>query len=291
MSTTTVYGSRPIKRARRTRDAIDYIKAGIIEALEEIQPATVRQTYYQLVSRGLIPKTEAAYKMLVRLLAEMRRAGQIPFSYLADNTRWMRKPTTYKGVKHALQETARFYRRSVWADAPVYVEVWLEKDALAGVLVEVTNEFDVPLMVTRGYPSLTFLHSAAETIANRGVPAYLYYFGDRDPSGLNIPQKVEEGIRKFAPKVELHFERVAVTDEQIVQYKLPTRPTKKTDTRAKGFGGESVEVDAIAPAELRRICSDCIVQHIDTRVWEQTQLVEASEREWLTQLAAVGVNA
>jgi hypothetical protein len=286
---TTAYGSRSIKRVRRTRGAIDIIKSGIIEVLEEIQPATVRQVYYQCVSRGLIPKTEGAYKMLVRLLTEMRRDRLIPFDYLADSTRWMRKPRTYRGAKHALRETARFYRRSLWADSPTYCEVWLEKDALAGVLFEVTEEFDVPLMVTRGYPSLTFLHSAAEAIAKRGVPAHLYYFGDRDPSGLNIPQVVERGIREFAPKVELHFERVAVTDQQIVQYNLPTRPTKKTDTRSNGFDGRSVEVDAIPPAELRRLAHECITQHIDPRVLEQTLIAEASEREWLTQLAELGV--
>ena len=284
-----VYGSRPTKRARRSRDTMDGIKAAIVSTLEEIQPATVRQLYYQLVSRGHIQKTEAEYKTLVRLLGLMRRAGEVPFDYLADNTRWMRKPDSHCGLSHLLRDTAALYRRDLWQNQPVYVEIWLEKDALSGVLIDVTSEYDVPLMVTRGYPSLTFLHSAAEEIADVEKPAYLYYFGDRDPSGVDIPKKVEAGIREFAPDAEVYFERVAVTDEQIVEYDLPTRPTKKSDTRSKNFDGESVEVDAIAPDELRRLARYCITQHIDRDALAVVQAAERSERQWLADLAAKGV--
>jgi hypothetical protein len=192
-------------------------------------PMTVRQVFYQLVSQGVIAKTEAEYKStVVRLLAAMRRAGEIPFDWIADNTRWMRKPKTYSDVEQALQRTAEAYRRSLWDNQDVYVEIWLEKDALAGVLYRVTSSWDVPLMVTRGYPSLSYLYEAADTIAAVGKPAHLYYFGDNDPSGLDITRAVE---------AEVYFERVAVTAAQITDLGLPTRPTKKTDSRSKGFEG------------------------------------------------------
>ncbi len=80
----------------------------------------------------------------------MRRARELPFHWIADNTRWMRKPTTHDGLSDLLQDTAQLYRRSLWSNQSAYVEIWLEKDALSGVLYPITQEFDVPLMVTRG---------------------------------------------------------------------------------------------------------------------------------------------
>jgi len=100
----------------------------------------------------------------------MRRAGELPYGWLADNTRWQRKPQTFDSVEDALNATARFYRKSLWTDAGAYVEIWLEKDALSGVILPITAQYDVPLMVARGYASLSFLHSAAEYIKRLDVP-------------------------------------------------------------------------------------------------------------------------
>ena len=152
----------------------------------------------------IIAKTEAEYKTtVVRLLKNMRFAGELPFGWIADNTRWMRKPRTYSSAEQALLRTAETYRRALWDSQPVYVEIWLEKDALAGVLYEATQTWDVPLMVTRGYSSVTFLYEAGQTIAAQRKPAYLYYFGDFDPSGLDIARAVESKLRKFAPGAEI----------------------------------------------------------------------------------------
>ncbi|HEV2881080.1 MAG TPA: hypothetical protein VGX24_07360 [Pyrinomonadaceae bacterium] len=254
-------------------------------ALLEDEPMTVRQVFYRLVSSGVIGKTEGEYKStVVRLLGDMRRNGEIEFNWIADNTRWMRKPRTYSSLESMLKRTAEAYRRSVWDNQECYVEIWLEKDALAGVLFEETGAWDVPLMVTRGYPSISFLHGAAEMIAAQDKPTYLYYFGDYDPSGLDIPRKVESDLREFAPDADIEFERVAVTREQISSMKLPTRPTKRTDSRAKGFIGESVEVDAIPPKVLRQIVSQCITQHIDNDAYDVMLKAEESERTTLMSL-------
>jgi hypothetical protein len=264
---------------------MDGIKRAIRQVLAEIQPATVRQVFYQLVSRGVIAKTETEYKStVVRLLTAMRRSGEIPFGWLADNTRWMRKPDTYSSLSEMLAESQRFYRRALWDDQNAYCEIWLEKDSLAGVLYDVTAEFDVPLMVTRGYPSISFLYSAAEVIAEGGKPAFIYYFGDHDPSGTDISRAVEEGLREFAPTAEIHFKRVAVTPEQIERWNLPTRPTKASDTRAKKFHGESVELDAVEPGTLRDLVRRCIVQHIDRYQWKQSLAIEQQEREVLGRI-------
>jgi hypothetical protein len=211
----------------------------------------------------------------------MRRDGQLPYGWIADNTRWQRKPRTHASLEDALEDTQRHYRRDVWANQDAYVEIWLEKDALSGVLWDVTAEWDVPLMVTRGYPSLSFLHSAGEAIEDEERPIHLYYFGDRDPSGQDIPRVVERTLREMAPAAEIHFRLVAVTETQITAYDLPTRPTKTSDSRSKHFEGESVEVDAIPPDVLRSLCRDVIVQHIDHDQYEAMQVVEAAERETL----------
>ena len=262
------------------------IRQAIYDVVSEEYPMTVRQTFYRLVSAGVIDKTEAEYNGTVcRLLTVMRRAKQIPWGWITDYTRAMRKPRTFTGLEHAVQHTAAHYRRALWHDLDDRVEIWLEKDALAGVLIEETWEYDVPLMVTRGYPSLTFLHAAGQEIEAVGKRTYIYYFGDHDPSGVDIPIKVEAGLRGFAPTAEIHFERVAVLPWQIDELNLPTRPTKRTDTRAKSFEGESVEVDAIPPRDLRDMCRDCIEDHLSDADLTAHKAAEESERAFLHRWA------
>ena len=276
---------RQAHRKRRSREEIAELCSALRDILEKHRPMTVRQVFYQAVSAGLIEKTENEYKnVVVRLLTKMRKDGQIPFGWIADHTRWMRKPRTFSSLEAAVEHTARTYGRALWDTQEVYVEVWLEKDALAGVLLRETTPWDVPLMVTRGYPSVSYLYEAAEAIGDCGKPTYIYYFddfGDYDPSGLDISRNVEEGLREYAPYAEIHFERTAVTVQQIEELNLPTRLTKRTDSRAKRFEGESVEVDAIAPDTLRSIVSERILQHIDHEQLEVLKIAERSEREAL----------
>jgi hypothetical protein len=281
-----ISGTSPI-RSRRTKADIEQLESDLYDIVEEIQPATVRQVFYQAVSRGVIPKTEAAYKGIVcRLLSRLRRGGDLPYGWIADNTRWMRKPYSYTGLQQMLEESVDLYRRDLWAEQDAYVEVWLEKDALAGVVIEVTRHFDVPLMVTRGYPSLTFVAGAADAMRQKHRPIFIYYFGDRDPSGVDIPRFVEKELREQAPRANITFEFVAVTEEQIIEMDLLTRPTKKTDSRSGKFRGESVEVDAIPPARLLEIVTDCIVQHLDAERYYALRETEAAERKTLAQYVA-----
>ena len=245
-------------------------------------PMTVRQVYYALVSLGAIPKTKAAYIRVCYHLLNMRRQAVIPYDFIADNTRWMRKPNTYRGLDQFLEITKRAYRRMLWADQDVYIEVWVEKDALAGVLYEVTAPWDVPLMVTRGYPSDTFLFDAAEALKNKDKPCHIYYFGDRDPSGVDIATSTARKLREFGATFTFHWE--AVTQEQIKRLNLPTRPTKKSDTRAKGWEGGSVELDAIPANTLRAMVQEVIEGHIDPTIYNKTRQAEALERETLEKV-------
>jgi hypothetical protein len=261
------------------------IRQALYDTLKADNPMTVRQVFYRLVSAGTIAKTEGEYKNTVgRLLVAMRREGKIPYDWIADNTRWMRKPDTHSSLESALRLTAETYRKALWDNQDVYVEVWTEKDALAGVLYEETQAWDVPLMVSRGFSSISYLYEAAEAIKGQGKPAYLYYFGDHDPSGVHIDRNIEKQLRQLAPEAEIHFERVAVLPEQIAAWGLPTRPTKKTDSRSKGFDGESVEVDAIPPQQLRQLVRGQIERHVDQDQLDVLRVAEESERAILTKL-------
>ena len=283
-----VYKASTINR-RRTSAEMETVREALYDLLAASNPMTVRQVFYRMTSAGHIDKTENEYNnTVVRLLVQMRRAGDIPFGWISDNTRWMRKPRTFSSAEDALRLTAETYRRALWDNQPVYVEVWTEKDALAGVLIEETRPWDVPLMVSRGFSSVSFLYEAAETIEDQGKPAYLYYFGDHDPSGVHIDRNIERQLREMAPGAEIHFERVAVLPWQIVAWNLPTRPTKRTDGRAKNFKGESVEVDAVDPQVLRSLVATCIERHVDRHAYDVLKAAEESERELLTRFRTNG---
>ena len=132
---------------------------------------------------------------------------------------------------------------------------------------------------------MSYLYEAADAIADQGKPSYLYYFGDYDPSGVDITRNVEAGIREFAPDAEIYFQSVAVTPRQIKQWGLPTRPTKTSDSRSRNFGDESVEVDAIEPAQLRDLVRQCITRHVDQDALKRCQAIEAQERETMRRIS------
>ena len=279
------YPTRQIKRQRATKAEVETRREALLDIIDDGKPMTVRQVFYQATVRGLVEKAESGYGKVQNDLTLMRRDGVLPYDWLADNTRWQRKPQTFDSVEQALRETAAFYRKSLWTDADSYVEIWMEKDALAGVIYPITSMYDVPLMVARGYASLSFLYNAAEYINQLDVPAYIYHLGDYDPSGVNAGEKIEETLRELAPNAEIYFERIAVTPEQIEAWNLPTRPTKKTDTRAKSFGSElSVELDAIDPNVLRSLVQDAIERHLPAAQFEILKAAEESERKIISRL-------
>ena len=283
--TVTVYGASKVKRQRRTRSELAEVDAAIYTAVETENPVSLRGVYYRVVSAGAVPKTEAAYNAVGRRLLKLRRDGTIPYSWITDGTRLMRKPASWSDIDQMLDAAALSYRRALWDDQDVEVIVMSEKEAITGVIYPVTSRYDVELCITRGYSSETFTHSIAQTVATAGKPVYIYQLGDHDPSGVDGWRSFQERVGEFAPEAEVTFERLAVTPGQIELYNLPTRPTKTTDSRAAGFTGRSVEVDAIPATVLRSILTEAIEQHIDPVALAFTQSVEASERELLYAIA------
>ena len=275
---------RGLSRRYKVRAETMAIYVAVIRFLDDVEPpATVRQTFYGLETRGVVEKSESGYRRVQEALVTMRRARMIPYSFVSDNTRWIRRPTTYRSLDDSLKEWSSAYRRQVWADQADHVEVWIEKDALAGVAVDITDPWDVPLIVTRGYPSDSYLHSAAELIASDEKPATIYYFGDYDPSGVNISDTAEEKLIRDHG-AELTFIREALNRDQVEAWNLPTRPTKRSDSRARGWRGGSVELDAVPVRQLRKMIEDVIKRHIDPTAYARTMKAEALERETLQSL-------
>jgi hypothetical protein len=291
MSTaTSAYEASRIKRHRATKQEMIQRRGAIQKIIREIKPASVRQIFYQTTVRGLMDKTEADYDKVQLTTVWLRQHGYCPFGWISDATRWMRKPASHDTLEQALIETAKTYRCAVWRDENVYVEIWIEKDALAGTIYDVTEQYDVPLMVARGYSSITFLHAAAEAITGHGKPAYVYHLGDFDPSGQDAAAHIERKLREYAPGVPIHFEELSVTEKQILDCDLPTRPTKKSDTRSKNWKGDSVELDAIEPNRLRQIVRAAIERHISPQRLAVIEEAERSERAvWLRAFGEDGV--
>ncbi len=291
-------------RRRRTPAQIQAIKDAICDVLARDCPQTVRQVFYQLASRlQIIPKTENEYKnTVVRLLKELRLNGTVPWSWITDSSRSFYQARTTDSMKQTLQDTLQVYRRNLLDTMDRRVEIWLEKEALVGVIQPETHPWGVPLYPCRGYASLSFLHDAAETIAgwwdDRRQATSIYYFGDHDPSGVDISRAVEERLREFvyaevttgfmddegAYVDVIRFKRVAVEPWQINEWNLPTRPTKMSDSRSKNFVGDSVELDAIPSNRLREMVRDCIKQHVDPYKLEKIQQTERLERKTLETL-------
>ena len=276
------YTPTPIKRNRRTKSEMIRLRDGLSALAELHNPLTIRQLFYRAVATSLIDKTQKEYdNVVVRLVGLMREEGTIPFEWIIDNTRWMRKPNTHHGLESMLVHTQRTYRRSIWDDQQAYVEIWCESDSIAGILYDVTEEFDVPLMPTGGQPSKSFLWAGAQNLADKSVPCFVYYFGDYDKAGMDISRRIETDIRRYLPqRSEFHFARVAINEDQIAQFKLPTRPPKD---KKSGFT-ETVELEAMTTEDLHAICRGCIEQHIDFELLARLKETEAMERETLATI-------
>jgi hypothetical protein len=273
--------------------------AALDEALVRItasnQPITVRGVFYRAVAEGLVPKDEAkGYRVVQRRLVKLRVEGDIPYGWITDGSRTVHGYVRYQDADEFARNVKFRYRQDYWRDADEYVEVWVEKEAMVGVLKPaILDEVGLNLHVTRGFPSLTYLQEAAEEINCEWRPVYVYVLTDFDPSGRNIAERIEEELTERCFDADLHVERIAVTEDQIQRYSLPTRPTKKSRRKGATYyelthGPVSVELDAFPPNELRQIVSERIERHMDPWQLEKMRMVEREEREGLARLLAGG---
>ena len=273
------YAASPIKRGRATKAEMQDRRERLYDIVSEGQPMSVRHAYYRAVVAGLVSKDDSGYNKVQRALAEMRLEGELPFGWISDNTRWMRKPTTYNSVEDALTRVARYYRRDLWADADVQLEVWCESDSIAGVIFDVTSKWDVPLMPVRGFSSLTFAHGAAAAANADGRGLVVYYVGDLDPAGVEIENSLRGHLQTWL-HVPSRWERIGVTWDQVEEHALPGTPPKKAFQYP-----QAVEAEALPAPLLRDLLEEAIVQHVDGHQLRVLQAAEESERELLLALA------
>lgn len=290
MTTTSISCPRTSNsRGRPLSATTKAIRSAVVDLQHEHERMTVRQVFYALEVQGIVAKTEAGYRQVQQQVLRMRRDGLLPWAFITDGTRWQRKPDSWDRVEDAVAHMAKTYRRDLWRSQGVRLEIWLEKDALADVIVDTTAKWDVPLMVSRGQSSATFLWSAAMN-ARRAweeseVRTAIYALYDRDAGGHRAARTIERDLRTHAPDVPIYFELLGVTDDQVDFWDLPTRPAKRSDPEAAKFEGPAVELDAIPPARLVQLVEDAIAWHVDKRAWEIEQAVEEEERQVLLSLA------
>jgi len=244
----------------------------IIEIVEDYQnqgyTMTLRQLYYQLVSRDIIPNQQRQYAKLSRILTDARMEGLVDWEFIEDRIRVPKFPNQFDNIADAMNTITQVYRLDRWEGQDNYVEVWVEKDALSGVLEPITRKYHVHLLVNRGYSSVSAMHDSAQRIRqqeDQGKTAYVIYMGDHDPSGEDMVRDIQDRLNGFGCNAEV--EKIALTMAQIRQYNPPPNPVKMTDTRAEGYrqehGDESWELDALPPNVLVKLLTDRLDELID----------------------------
>lgn len=268
-----------MSRRAKTTEIIEIAKA----ILTEYHPMTVRQVYYQLVSRQVIENNRGQYQAVSNALVAARRAGEIPWSWIEDRLRLPRTVAMWDGLSDFAETCRRAYRRNVWPTQPTYVEVWLEKDALSGIFEDALSPYGVTLNVGRGYDGWSSIHNAANRLDDNAV---VLYFGDFDPSGEDMLRSLRERLSDQGGDPEIV--KCALTAADIKRYDLPPDFAKRTDSRAAGFiaehGDVSVELDALPLEVLRTRLLNEVEARMDLAALKKIHAVEARERKKLTTM-------
>lgn len=256
-------------------------------------PLTLRQIYYRLVSASVIPNNRSAYNGLSNITTKARENGDIDDSRIVDRSRRIDDVSfdSPEAFSKACQNTLKQnYVRRFWDTQQVYCEVWVEKDALSQVIGQAVYDYNTIVAPSKGYSSYTYLKDAANRIRryckNGSKEAVILYFGDHDPSGIDMTRDLQTRLDKYCGNVKVS--RIALTYNQVQQYTLIPNFAKVTDTRArayiKEYGPNCWELDAIEPNELIRLCTTSVGELIvDLKAWEDAKQNEQKERNQLTK--------
>lgn len=256
---------------------------------------TLRQLYYQFVARNLIPNSERSYKNLGNLISDARRAGLFDWSALEDRTRRLHKLAFWNNPKELLETARDQYHRDLWANQKIRIQVWIEKDALLGVISEICEKNDVPYFSCRGYASDSEIWNSAMRLRiyvrdQNQEQLVVLYLGDHDPSGLDMTRDIEERLRLFSvcQSEELKVKRIALTMDQIKQLKPPPNPAKITDSRYRQYvsqyGNESWELDVLEPKFIEGLIHLEITKIRNLGKWQAALLQEERERKQIDRL-------
>ncbi len=254
---------------------------------------TLRQLYYQFVSRDIIPNQQKEYKRLGSIVNDARLAGLIDWNAIEDRTRnlnsfWFSELGSPQSI---LEAAADRHELDHWEDQDNYVEVWIEKDALVGVIERVCNQHRVPYFACRGYNSQSEQHKAGKRIEGKiedGKKVHILHLGDHDPSGIDMTDDNSQRLSMFSgSKIKLH--RLALNMDQIDKYNPPPNPAKETDARFASYvakyGSSCWELDALEPTIIRALVEKNIKKLIDDDDWKATDRRERAEKEELREVA------
>lgn len=260
---------------------------------------TLRQLFYQFVSRDLLPNTVKSYKNLGSLLNDARMAGMVDWNAMEDRTRNLRTVSTWDSPAEIIRACANQFRSDFWEDQPVHIECFVEKDALIGVLEVACEPMQIPYFSCRGYTSVSELWLAAMRYVNLiedGKQVVVLHLGDHDPSGIDMTRDIESRIRLM---IEHHVggvdetfkvRRIALNMDQIDEYNPPPNPAKMTDSRASAYvdqyGDESWELDALAPDVLTKLIQNTAGEYIDNDLWEDIERRQEDGRRSLSKAAS-----
>lgn len=279
-----------LRLSAKNKSQLDMINEIIEEYKKDGYTLTLRQLYYQLVSRDVIPNRVQEYAKLSSLLVKGRMAGIVDWEAIEDRLRVPYRPYQVDDIPEAIQDTIDQYRLDRQEDQEVYIELWVEKDALSGVLKRITEHYHIRLMVNRGYSSCTAMHDAFKRIRRaerEGKNTYILYLGDHDASGLDMIRDIRDRLTEFGVSPEVI--PIGLTMEQIKQYTPPPNPAKITDPRAKWyiqkFGNTSWEVDALTPQVLHQLVRDNVDDLIDSDLFNAKIKQEEKDKKKLEKLS------
>lgn len=239
---------------------------------------TLRQLYYQFVARGLMANKQSEYKKLGSVLNDARLAGLIDWHAMEDRTRNLKELGTWGSVKSILRSCANSFRLDMWENQPNYIEVWIEKDALIGVIEAVCNKYRVPFFACRGYNSQSEQWNAGQRLAEKargGQKVHVLHLGDHDPSGMNMTVDNRGRLSMFMGRNARDFKlhRLGLNIDQVRKYNPPPNPNKETDSRTAAYkekyGPSSWELDALEPKVIAALIEKNILKLRDKKVWDE----------------------
>ena len=286
------------KRTRRTKKQMEALRGAIHDLARDHRVCTVRHIYY--LGIGLYWDKDTGgkrnnYSNVVRLAGQMREDNLLPWDWISDNTRWVRRPSMYLSAEDALDSWVKNYRRDLMAYQPLNVEVWCESDSIAGVIEPITSRYGIELFVCRGQASKAYVREAVMYYRQDRRPVHILFVGDWDPSGIAIGAAVNERIQRYGnERVNLHFERIGVTADDVRSGRYTSHASNRRDSNFKRFKaicaderldpGLAVEVEAIPPGELRTRLESAIEDRLDRDQWHASAVAEQSEREHLATM-------
>lgn len=248
---------------------------------------TLRQLYYQFVARDLIPNKQSEYKRLGSVINDARLAGLIDWEAIEDRTRNVRTISTWDDPAEIVKAVSEQYKEDLWDSQDFRPEVWIEKDALLGVIEPACRRYRVPYFACRGYTSQSEQYRAGkrfEDVAYKGQTPIVLHFGDHDPSGIDMTRDNSDRLQMFAGQ-EVEVRRLALNMDQIRRYRPPPNPAKETDSRADSYirlhGNKSWELDALDPTIIDALIADNLDDLIDKERWDEALAREERRRDVL----------